>query len=88
MTIEQTVEIPPDYRIFLELPRSIPVSAKARIEISFPSMNQKSQTESAVFLSKGIEDIRLLLRQEMTEKGTLTVTSDSGDGWEAHVSER
>jgi len=38
MTIEQTVAIPADYPIFLELPRSIPIGANARVSISIPTV--------------------------------------------------
>jgi hypothetical protein len=44
MTIEQTVEIPANYRLSLELPRSIPVGAKARIEINIPTIEEPSQS--------------------------------------------
>ena len=37
MTIEQTVAIPADYRIFLELPRSVPVGVQARVSITIPT---------------------------------------------------
>ena len=37
MTIEQTVAIPTDYRIFLELPRSVPIGAQARVSITIPT---------------------------------------------------
>jgi len=37
MTIEQTVSIPADYRIFLELPRSVPIGANARVSINIPA---------------------------------------------------
>ena len=82
MTIEQTVVIPADYRISIELPRSIPVGAKARVEISIPTMITNEQKDSAE-----IENVRKLLQQEMTEKGTSTVMAASGEGWEVHVRE-
>jgi hypothetical protein len=76
MTIEQTVEIPADYRIFIDLPHSIPTGVKARVEISVPA----AETQ--------IEEVRRLLQKEMTEKGTSEVKAAAGDGWEAHVKER
>ena len=82
MTITQTVEIPADYRLYLDLPRSIPVGTKARIEINIPAKITKNQPESH------IEHVRLLLREEMSAKGTSALTAESGDGWEAHVMER
>ena len=81
MIITQTVEIPADYRIFLELPRSIPIGVKARVEINIPAKMTGSQTNFE------IEHVRQLLRKEMSEKGTSTVTTESGDGWEAHIRE-
>jgi len=87
MTVTQTVEIPADYRIFLELPHSVPTGVRARVEISVPTMETKGQNDSSS-LSDEIENVRLLLRKEMTEKGTLTTDAASGDGWEAHVRER
>ena len=82
MIITQTVEVPTDYRIFLELPRSIPIGAKARIEINIPVKIAKSQSASE------IEHVRQLLHKEMLEKGTSAVTAEGGDGWEAHIRER
>jgi hypothetical protein len=88
MTVEQIVEIPADYQISLTLPRSIPVGVKARIAISIPSMSAESKKEPVSLQTVEIEDVRLSLRQEMIKKGTLEVTTASGDGWEAHVRER
>ena len=34
-----------------------------------------------------IENVRQLLRKEMSEKGTLGICANAGDGWEAHVKE-
>ena len=82
MTITQTVEIPADYRISLELPRSVPVGVKARVEINIPTKITKSQSDSE------IEHVRQLLRKEMSEKGTSAITTESGDGWEAYIRER
>ena len=82
MTISQTVDIPADYRILLELPRSIPIGAKARVEISIPTRITKNQTDSE------IKHIRQLLRKEMSEKGTSAKSTESGDGWEAYIKEK
>ena len=86
MTIEQTVVIPADYRILLELPRSIPAGVKARIEISIPAAAAKDQIDTTL-PSVDIEDVRLLLQKEMTEKGTSAVIAATGEGWEAHIRE-
>ena len=83
MTIEQIVDIPADYRIFLELPRSIPAGVKARIAINIPAIGMKNQKDSF----DGIEEVRRLLQKEMTKKGTATVMANAGDGWESHVRE-
>jgi hypothetical protein len=85
MIIGQTVEIPADYRIFLEIPRSIPSGIKAKVEIRIPDAITNGQSDSTVPLTDKIEEIRLLLQKEMSEKGTSTITA--ADGWEAHVME-
>jgi len=87
MTIEQTVEIPADYRLFLELPRSVPAGVKARVEISVPFEEAKDREDPAP-LSDEIENVRLLLQKEMAEKGTSAIAVTVGDGWEAHIRER
>jgi len=79
MIIEQIVTVPADYRISLELPHSVPIGIKARVEISIPSRSSLPFGE--------IEEIRLLLQREMAEKGTTMVAAASGDGWEAHARE-
>ena len=75
MTIEQTVTIPADYRIFIELPHSVPSGVKASIKINIPASDR-------------IDEVRQLLRNEMAQNGTTDVPAVSGDGWEAHVRER
>jgi hypothetical protein len=87
MTIEQTVEIPADYRVFLELPHSIPSGIKAKVSISIPAAVVKSQSDSVSLPSAAIEDVNRLLQKEMAEKGTSNVKAASGEGWEAHVRE-
>jgi hypothetical protein len=75
MTIEQTIEVPVDYRILLELPRSVPSGVKASVKINIPEVDK-------------IDEVRLLLQKEMAQNGTATVPAVSGDGWEACVRER
>jgi hypothetical protein len=87
MIFEQTVEIPADYRVFLELPRSIPCGIKANVIISVPAALEKSQCDFVPPPSAEIEDVRQLLQKEMAEKGTVKATAASGCGWEAHVRE-
>jgi hypothetical protein len=75
MTVEQTVIIPDDYRISLELPHSIPCGIEANVKIKIPASNK-------------IDEVRQLLRKEMELNGTLETQAASSDGWEAHVRER
>ena len=44
MIIEQTVIIPDDYRISLELPRSVPTGVKAQISIAIPTVFENQKT--------------------------------------------
>jgi hypothetical protein len=88
MTIEQTVTIPSDYRIFLELPRSVPSGVMARVKIDIPAVSEKDISASALHHPSEIEEVRQLLQKEMADNGTLAVIATSGDGWEAHVRER
>jgi len=87
MIIEQTVEIPPNYQMLLELPRSIPAGVRVRVAISVPTEAIKDRIASTSQPDE-IEDVRLLLQKEMAEKGTTAVMAVGGDGWEAHVRER
>ena len=86
MTIEQTVEIPSDYQMLLNLPRSIPAGIKVRVAINIPAGTVEGRIASAL-PPVAIEDVRLLLQQEMAEKGTSGVMAAAGDGWESHVRE-
>jgi len=88
MVIEQTIEIPADYRLLLELPRSVPTGVKAHVEINIPAEIPKGENDFVPPITAEIEDIRQLLQKEMAEKGTLTISAANGDGWEAHVKER
>ena len=87
MTITQTVEIPADRRVHLELPRSAPSGVMALVHIDIPAVSADGSTSPVQPLS-GIEEIRQLLKKEMAAKGTLAATAASGGGWEAHVRER
>jgi len=75
MTIEQTVTIPADHRIFIDLPRSITSGVRASVKINIPASDK-------------LDEVRQLLKKEMAQNGTTDVTAASGDGWEAHVRER
>ena len=37
MVIEQTVKVPDDYRLFLELPRTVPSGVIVRVSITIPT---------------------------------------------------
>jgi hypothetical protein len=73
MTITQTVTIPADYRIFLELPHSVPCGIEANVKIKIP-------------VSDKIDEVRQLLRKEMARNGT--AAAPAAGGWETHVKER
>jgi hypothetical protein len=75
MIVEQTVIIPEDYRIFLELPRSVPSGIEVNVKLNIPAFDK-------------IDEVRQLLRNEMAQNGTTAVPAASGSGWEAHVRER
>ena len=59
MTIEQTVEIPANYRIFLELPRSVPTGVNARVSISIPTV---FDGQSAIEPVKPVKSYRGILK--------------------------
>jgi len=91
MTIEQTVEIPADRRVFFDVPQEIPVGATARFEIHwFP------RKETANNLDAALEEIWALCKDvpvtvdsflearrrdnEMEEDRYRQFFSKSGDG--------
>jgi len=64
--IEQTVTIPADHRIFLELPRSVPAGVEARVSIAIPTVFEHQHTNNpqvksfrGVLKGKGISIKRL-----------------------------
>ena len=59
MTIEQTVAIPADYRIFLDLPRSAPIGANARVSISIPTV---FDSQSGIGPVKPVKSFRGILK--------------------------
>ena len=59
MTIEQTVAIPADYRIFLELPRFVPIGANARVSINIPT---ESDSQNGIDPVKQIKSYRGILK--------------------------
>ena len=55
MIIEQTVTIPADYRIFLDVPRSVPSGVKAKVSIDIPTaFESQSAGESSVTSFRGM----------------------------------
>jgi hypothetical protein len=57
MTITQTVEITDDYRVTLEIPRSVP-KGKAHITIQFPvAENPKTDSEIPRFTENEFEEL-------------------------------
>ena len=44
MTIEQTVEVPPSHRLFVEVPKEVPVG---KAILTFTSLSAKDDTEKA-----------------------------------------
>ena len=75
MTIEQTVAIPADYRISIELPRSVPVGVQARVSITIPTafegysgVEQKKPVKSFRGILKGkgitVERFREMQRED------------------------
>jgi len=68
MTITQTVEIPPDRRITLEVPREIPTGTTARFElIWFPVNNEAPSVKDDMPLPRD-KDGRILLTKEVLEE--------------------
>ena len=59
MTITQTVAIPTDYRIFLELPRSVPIGAQARVSITIPTA---LESQSGIEQTKPVKSFRGILK--------------------------
>ena len=54
MTIEQTVTIPADYRISLELPRSVPTGVIARVSIAIPTGFEGQTVEPQLKSFRGV----------------------------------
>ena len=59
MTIEQTVAIPADYRLFLDLPRSVPIGANAWVSINIPT---EFDSQSGIEPVKPIKSYRGILK--------------------------
>jgi len=59
MTITQTVAIPNDYRIFLELPRTLPIGVQARVSITIPTV---FESQSGNEQTKHVKSFRGILK--------------------------
>jgi len=82
MTIEQTVKVPADYRLFLELPRSIPSGVEARVSIAIStafesqsSIEPQVKSFRGILKGKGISIERL--REIQREDKILEDTADN-----------
>jgi hypothetical protein len=54
VTIEQTIKIPSDYRLYLELPRTVPTGVMAKVEINIPTVLDSPQPGTPVKSFRGI----------------------------------
>jgi tRNA splicing ligase len=92
MVIEQTVEVPANHRLTIDVPHEIP--AGPAILAFRPTTVQRTdkvkQNHKTPIIDRlaGIDEVRQLLQKEMAQKGTTAVSAVSGDGWEAHILER
>ena len=59
MTIEQTIEIQPDYSITITLPRSVPAGAMARVSITIPTA---FDSQSGIEPCKTVKSFRGILK--------------------------
>jgi len=62
MTIVQTVTIPNDFRIFLELPRSVPIGVNARVSINIPTVFDGKSDIEPVKPVKPVKSYRGILK--------------------------
>jgi len=82
MTITQTIEIPADRRITLEVPREVPAGATARVEFKIlPFVNEDKKPASATSPKLGLTKKEL---DEMLKNCPITqelsgILSDLGD---------
>ena len=61
MTLTQTVKIPADYRISLELPRSVPTGVNASISITIPT---SYETQNSIEPVKPVKSFRGILKDK------------------------
>jgi hypothetical protein len=93
MTIEQTIEVPADHRLTIDVPREVPAGSTiltfrpAKAEKT-DKAKQRPITGRLADSLTGIDEVRLLLQKEMAQNGTAAIPATSGGGWETHVWER
>ena len=69
MTITQTVDIPADRRIMLEVPREIPTGTTARFElIWFPEKNEAKPSAKADVSIPGDKEERIVISREKLDE--------------------
>jgi hypothetical protein len=69
MTIEQTIEVPPNHRVSLDLPYELPVG-KTRVELTFTPITNTQQTNGngKIHLTKSMIDE--MLQEEVLQSLT------------------
>ena len=92
MKATQTVVVPDSHRLTTDVPPEVPAGP---VILTFTPSKTGRKKERVFGCANGqyrmaedfdeIEDVRLLLQKEMSEKGTSAVVAAAGDGWEAHV---
>ena len=95
MKATQTVVVPANHRLTIDVPPEVPAGP---VILTFTPAETEWKRERVFGCAKGqfrmaedfdeIEEVRLLLQKEMSEKGTSAIAVAAGDGWEAHVKER
>ena len=60
MTITQTVEIPSDHRLVIDLPHKVPAGATARFELNVIQFDKKEDNSEKIRLTRQMIDEMLL----------------------------
>ena len=89
MVIEQTVEVPVNHRLIIDVPLEIPAGPVilAFRPTTVQRTNKAKQIHKIPFTDR-LEEVRQLIKKEMAQNGTTDMPVASGDGWEAYVWER
>jgi len=87
--IEQTVEVPTNHRLTIDVPHEVPAGPAiiAFRTATVQSIDKTKQKHGKPFTDR-LEEVRQLLKKEMAQNGTTDISAASGDGWEAHARER